>query len=279
MSRVGTSPQYTEADIRSFSDEQLPGFSSEADISRLFADIDAPGLWQSVLSATIVTVLNDGPHVLTGKRTSTANTTHVNVASTPTRRIPTQEAGLLLVERTPFSLGGVIDPSRPFVSHSVYPSVARLPNNNDPLASKVCALLASKLELGPALELAQYQEVGRASLARYVVGFSYLEDSPEDGPLYEPLVMLGVIVGLDWKFAKQIPSKTPAYDNLGWVPVGRYVHGVATKSLLEVIPNASPEDEIEVCVRGLCNATSSTILAESQEIERHLSEEGVLPWF
>lgn len=279
MSSTGTRPRYTEADICSFRYDELPGFSREADVSHLFANIDAPSLWQPVLSATIVTRLKSGLHVLTGKRTSIANTTHTNVASTPTMRIPTQEAGMFLVEQTPFNLQGVIDPLRPFVSHSIYPSVVKLPDNTDPLASKVCALLASKLQLGSALESAQNQAVGRASLARYIVGFSYLEDNASGDPLYEPLAMLGTIVGLDSKIAEQIPSSTPSYSNLGWTPIGRYVHGVATKSLLEVIPTASPEDEIEVCIRGLCNATSSTILADPTEIQHHLSEAGMLPQF
>lgn len=278
MSRGDTRPQYTEADICSFSYDELPGFSHEADISRLFANRDALSLWQPVLSATVVTRLKGELHVLTGKRTSTGNTTHINVASTPTMRIPAPDAGSLLFERAPFSLQGVIDPLRPFI-FSVPPSVAKLPDNTDPLAAKVCALLASKLQLGSALESAQNQEVGRVSLARYVAGFSYLEDNLKGESLYEPLVMAGTIVGLDSKIAEQIPSSTPSYSNLGWTPVGRYVHGVATKSLLDVIPTASPEDEIEVCVRGLCNTTSLTILSDPAEIQRHLSEEGMLPEF
>jgi hypothetical protein len=279
MSKVSLRPQYTETGIRSFSYDELPGFSRAADVSCLFTDVDAPSLWQPVLSATIVTRLKDGLHVLTGKRTSTANKTHANVASTPTMRIPAPDARLLLAERALFNLQSVIDPLRPFVSESVYPSVAKLPDNTDPLAAKICGLLASKLQLGSALELAQNQEVGRASLARYIVGFSYLEDNWLGEPLYEPLVMLGTIVGLDTELAEQIPFNTPSYSNLGWTPIEQYVHGVATKSLLEVIPTASPEDEIEVCVRGLCNATSSTILADPLEIRRHLSEEDMLPRF
>lgn len=279
MSRVGLRPQYTETEIHAFSPDKLPGFSAAADVSCLFASIDAPSLWQPGLSLTIVTRLHGRLCVLTGKRTAIANKTHVNVASTPTMRLPTQEAQLLLAERALFNLYGIIDPLRPFVSKSLCPSVARLPNNTDPLAAKVCSLLASKLQLGSAIESAQNQEIGRASLARYTVGFSYLEDNSRGEPLYEPLVLLGTVVGLDTKIAEQIPTNTPSYSNLGWAPIGQYVHGVATKSLLEVIPTASPEDEIEVCVKGLCNVTSSTILTDSSEVQRHLSEDGFLSRF
>jgi len=231
-----------------------------------------------VLSATVVTRFNEGLQVLTGKRTAEANATHANVASTPTMRIPDEEAGLLLPDHVPFCLSGSINPQKPFVSESLTPSVAGLPDSRDVLAAKVTDLLALKLGLGQALESSR-QSIGRTSLARCVVGFSYLEDSSSGKPLFEPLIMLGAIVGLDQKIAEQIPSATASYSNLGWTPLATYVHGVATKTLLEVIPTAKPEDELKVCVRGLCNATSSAILSTTTEIQHHLTEEGILPEF
>lgn len=89
--------------------------------------------------------------------------------------------------------------------------------------------------------------------------------------------MLGAIVGLDPEAAERIPTETASYSNLGWAAIDRYVHGVATKTLPEVIPSAKPEDELEVCVRGFCNTTSSTILTNPNEIQYHLTEDGMLP--
>lgn len=48
--------------------------------------------------------------------------------------------------------------------------------------------------------------------------------------------------------------------------IERYVHGVQTKTLREVIPGAAPEDELGVCVMGLCNATSMAIVDNPAEI-------------
>ncbi|HSW98316.1 MAG TPA: hypothetical protein VLF71_00595 [Candidatus Saccharimonadales bacterium] len=238
-------------------------------------------LWQPVLSTTVVTRRDGALCVLTGKRRAEGNATHVNIASTPTMRIPNEEAAVLLSGGEPFFLDGVINPSRPFVSESLAPSVTVLPDSRDPLAAKVGSLLASKLGLGTALESTK-GSIGRASIARCVAGFSYVGDrlagdGAETIPLYEPLIMFGAVVSLEPEAAEQIPPETVSYSNLGWAPIGGYVHGVATRTLLEVIPGASPEDELEVCVRGLCNATSAAILSDPAEIQRHLTEEGVFP--
>jgi hypothetical protein len=270
-------PQYTEAEIRSRSD-YLPGFTEPGDIFDIFENADVNSLWQPVLSTTIVTRLDDTLHVLTGKRSSAGNATHVNVASTPTMRIPPQDMGKLIAENTPFCLLGNIDPLHPFVSESLSPSVTGIPDSSDVLGAKVGNLLALKFQLGSVLESTK-QTIGRASLARCVAGFRYLDDNSSGEPLYEPLIMFGAIVGLDSEIAKQIPEETSSYSNLGWTPIEQYVHGVKTRTLLEVIPNASPDDELEVCVRGLCNATSSAILSDLTEIQYHLTEDGILSNF
>jgi hypothetical protein len=271
-------PQYTAEQIYAHADD-LPGFTEPGDVFHILEDMPMRETrWQPVLSATIVTRLDGELHVLTGKRIAEGNTTHVNVASTPTMRVPPQEAGLLVVDHVPFCLAGNINPSHPFVSESLYPSVAALPDNSDVLASKVSNILALKLGLSSALESSQ-KPVGRTSLARCIVGFSYLDDAPSGAPLYEPLIMLGAIVGLDQETAEQIPGTTSSYSHLGWAALDRYVHGVASKTLLDVIPKARPEDELEVCVKGLCNATSSTIVSNLDEIQYHLTEDGTLPPF
>ncbi len=269
-------PQYTEAELRTGSAE-LPGFECPGNIRTIFKDpLNGFDAWRSVLSMTLVSRLRGELHVLTGKRTAEGNTTHVNVASTPTMRLPRPFASVLLAHNDiPFCLDGKIDPLHPFVSESLYPSVASLPDAEDVLASPVGSLLALKLGLGEVMESAK-QPIGSTSLARCVIGFSYLSDNDSEEPLYEPLVMLGAIVGLNEDIARQVPAVTSSYANLGWTPVGRYVHGVKTRSLLEVMPTASPTDEIEVCIRGLCNVTSSAIVSSPDEIQLHLTENGIL---
>lgn len=275
---ITSRPQYTATEIHSYAQE-LPGFLETGDVYDICADMHkGQGLWQPVLSVTIVARFESGLHVLTGKRTAEGNITHVNVASTPTMRIPPEDTRMLLADAVPFCLSGNINPLQPFVSASLGPSVAALPDSSDVLAAKVGNLLALKLQLGSILEGSRRQ-VGRSSLARCIVGFSYLEDSLSGEPLYEPLIMFGTIVGLNAEVARQIPEATNSYSNLDWAPIDQYVHGVATKTLLEVIPRAKPEDELEVCVRGLCNATSSNILSNPHEIQYHLTEDGMLPEF
>lgn len=133
-------PQYTEKQTYAYAGD-LPGFIEPGDVYRILEDMPAQeSRWQPVLSTTIVSRLNGQLHVLTGKRTAGGNTTHVNVASTPTMRVPPQEAGLLLAESVPFCLSGRINPLRPFVSESLSPSMAWLPDSSDVLASKVGSL-------------------------------------------------------------------------------------------------------------------------------------------
>jgi hypothetical protein len=252
----------------------LPGFSEPSDVFTLLED-GWKTRWQTVLSTTVVANLDGGLHVLTGNRIAEGNRTHVNVASTPTMRIPSLEAGLLLAESIPFCLSGNIEPMKPFVSKSLGPSVAAVPDNSDELGSKVGNLLALKLGLGQAIERAR-KPIGRASIARCIIGFSYIEDNASGEPLYEPLIMLGAVVGLEEEAARTIPDRTSSYSHLGWTELHRYTHGVATKNLREVLVAAEPADELEVCVRGLCNATSSTIVNDAEEIQRHLTEDGIL---
>lgn len=267
-------PQYTLEQIHAYSDE-LPGFNESADALEVLYDMQyMDNRWQPVLSATVVTRINNELHVLTGARGDEGNTTHVNVASTPTMRIPQQEARSLIVntdDAVPFCLFGEVEPSAPFVSRSLEPGTADVPDNTDPLSSKVSHLLALKLGLGSALERAR-EPIGHASLARCVIGFSYLHDDSSGQALYEPLIMLGAVVGLEPEIAMQIPAQTDSYNRLGWARIDRYAKGVATKTLIEVMPNAQFSDELEVCVRGLCNATSSNIVSGYSDIQHHLTE-------
>lgn len=146
--------------------------------------------------------------------------------------------------------------------------------NTDVLAAKVGHLMALKLGLAQELERAE-KPIARASVARCIVGFSYLDDDSSGEPLYAPLIMLGAVVGLDAGIARKI-QPTNSYSHLGWVDIGRYTHGVATKNLSEVLFATKPSDELTVCVRGLCNATSTAIVSNPAEIHRHLTEEGIL---
>jgi hypothetical protein len=272
-------PQYTAEQIHNLADSgQLPGFTDQGDVfSILEAMPTQETCWQTVLSTTVVTRLENELHILTGKRIAEGNTTHVDVASTPTIRVPAQDAGSLIASSVPFCLAGNIDPLHPFVSDSLRPSMASVPDSADVLASKVGILLAQKLGLASELERAR-QPIGRASVARCIAGFSYLKDDATGAALYEPLIMLGTVVGLDPETAAKIPERTDSYSHLGWVPITTYAHGVATKNLLEVMPLAKPEDELEVCVRGLCNATSAAIVSDPKELQIHLTEDGIVPF-
>jgi len=272
-------PRYTATEIHDRAGE-LPGFASPGNIHDICIDMAAGrhSLWQPVLSAAFLARLEGELHIPTGVRAAKGNATHINVASTPTMRIPPEDA-ILATTSIPFNLQGVIHPSRPFVSASLEPSVAKIPNSEDVLAAKIDKLLALKLGSGSVLEAYPRETAGRSSLARCVAGFSYLEDDEEGKALYEPLIMLGAIVGLNRELAEQIPTTTSSYEKLGWTPIANYMHGVINKIVPEVIPAAKPEDELEVCVRGLCNATSSNILADINEIQRHLTEGGLLQPF
>ena len=266
--------QSTEAEIRAHAKEGcLPGFFEPSDVISAVRPGYLDG-WQPVLSATIVSRIDDELHVLTGTRSAEANMTHVNVASTPTIRLAIDEVEPLVIQDVPFYIAGSIDPLKPYVSDSLYPSTRGIPDNTEVISGRISYILALKLGLAETLETARYP-IGRTSLARCVVGFSYLEDNKDGEPLYEPLIMLGAIVGLDSGAALKIPNETISYTNLGWTPIDSYVRGIKTRNLLDVIPSAGPQDELEVCIRGLCNATSSSILSASDEIQYHLTEGGL----
>ena len=144
-------PQYTAEQLQDNAGS-LPGFMCPGDIFKILENRSLVTQWQSVLSATVIANLDGDLHVLTGVRIAEGNSTHINVASTPTMRIPNQDAHPLLEESIPFNLRGAIRPTKPFISHSLRPSVAVIPDSTDPLAAKVGNLLALKLELGQQLE-------------------------------------------------------------------------------------------------------------------------------
>lgn len=254
----------------------LPGYGDPALLDEsLSPETD----WQTVLSLTIVTQTEDGLQVLDGIRRAESNPTHPNVVSTPTGRLPRSIAGAIFaekgdarpIERGPWSID-TLDPQKPSIAERLTANIEAVPNREQPLSFVVGALMAGKLGCAQALELSSSNEpLAHASLATILAGFSYAADrelpSGEIVPVYEPLLMLGTVVSVE---SPDVIQHSESYRSLSWVPLDSYLEGVRERKANELIPEITVEDEVSVCVRGLCLSTSAANLDDAVFLSQHI---------
>ena len=253
----------------------LPGFGEPASLDESLAhDTD----WQTVLSLTIVTETEDGLQVLDGIRKADSNPTHPNVVSTPTGRLPRSIASAIFDAKADarphlenWSIS-TLDPQKPSIAERLSANIEVVPNREQPLAYVVGALMAGKLGCAQSLELASSDRpLAHASLATILGGFSYAADrelpSGESVPVYEPLLMLGTVVSEE---SQDVIQTSESYRSLSWVPLDAYLDGVRERKANELIPDISVEDEVSVCVRGLCLSTSAANLDDAVFLSQHV---------
>lgn len=261
--------------------ENLDGFGNKAEISLEDCLKSQKTIWQPVLQATIYSQINGKRHILTGTRKESTNPTHPNVVSTPTSLIPREYALALYqnyaslrenIQSIYFKELNVDD----LQVLSTFPSSQKklnIPNTSNSLSFIVANLLARKLGLSSDLEYATTSNyLAQCYLSMIAAGFCYAADTEPDRkgdttPLFEPLLMFGVVVELEsWE---AIPEETDAYDNLSWSLIEDYQNGVTTKKI-EFFNKKfrdpiyhSDDNRIKVCVRGLCLQTAKIIISNN----------------
>lgn len=182
-----------------------------------------------VIALTLLT-RESPPRVLAGVRTTHGNSTHQEVVSVPTMRVPTELARL-------------------------WPEDALCARADVPgLQYTIDALLARKLGLAPAMERGSIQAIPRRIVAWQ--GTSLI-DFRDGADVTEDLTMFNILVELDGHH--ELPDLTDSYEPIIWSPVDRFRAMVETRS-----PAALNEglDSLELCVRGLCIETTSIMLLD-----------------
>jgi hypothetical protein len=171
-------------------------------------------------------------------RDPATNSSHPNVVSVPTGRVPREYAAVLW-PKTRATLFG----DTHVTAWQCYDS--QVDGRRNPVVHEVMSLLSQKLGLGDALE---YGDV------RFEAGVVAMRTGLET-PGFDRLSMITVLVGIT-SGADQIPSRTASYSDIRWVPAGRFVEAVARRDPSEL--GLSP---IELCIHGLCIASTYDVLA------------------
>ncbi len=198
-----------------------------------------------VIALTILDLSAGGPfgpraaeaRILTVVRNPETNRTHPNTLSVPTQRIP---ESLLrdLTSRPPLD---AVESA--FVSN-------RNISGHDAVIYATESLLASKLGLADALESGAVEfeaGVGVHSTAEV----HYPGEGTTAGES-ELISMVNLIVLLR-RGNELLPGHTFAYSSLNWVPWQRLGLAASEKDVTHLLPSLDP---VEICIHGLCIATS-----------------------
>ncbi len=252
----------------------LPGFHGAATLQEcLFQETD----WQTVLSLTILSEVDGGGlKILNSIRREDTNMTHPGVVSTPTARLPRRFAHQLLRSKYDYLIEGdktlhlnEVNPQQPQTIMQLSGNHEAIPDSEAPLSYVAASLMAGKLGCATALESASAANpLGSVSLETLIGGFSYAADDASGEPLFEPLIMLGAAVRLE--DPSIIPETTEAYRRNSWVSLEAFRKGYASRKANLLIPSITPDEEVAVCVRGLCLATSSVNIADEGRLQEHL---------
>lgn len=92
------------------------------------------------------------------------------------------------------------------------------------------------------------------SATRMIGGSSYVSDTADGEPQYEPIIMLGTISSAGI-LPLTFPSESEDYRNISWTPLETFAENVRDRKVSELVV-ATEWDEVYACVRGLCLATS-----------------------
>lgn len=191
-----------------------------------------------VVALTLLRSTPEGDEVLVGVRTK-HNTTHAEVLSVPTIRVPPR----LAVAWMPHLTTGVLSGAE----------IRRLPEVAEDVRSVVEALMARKLGKADALERHEVEFGVEAILA--VQGESLI-GSVRGRDVVEPLTMVNVQVR--WEAGHHLGERrTASYDPLLWVSERKFGEMVRTRDVGVLDAGL---DAIDVCVRGLCVESTVRLL-------------------
>jgi hypothetical protein len=178
-------------------------------------------------------------------RDPATNSTHGDVISVPTMRIPATLFDSLLP-----SLGSHEEQHGKTTIYRLEQADNICLGGHNPLIFTVEGLLAQKLGVANQLELGQLTFNG--VLAAKGVGTSIYDESVLRS---EEIRMAGIAVEVT-SGADLVPSRTASYSHILWVSVNDFIQAVETRD-----PAAVGLDPFKFCIRGLCIATTYDILA------------------
>jgi hypothetical protein len=193
----------------------------------------------------------DGLNLQLVVRDPATNSTHGDVISVPTMRVPAPLFDSLLP-----SIGSYEDERGKTTIYSIEQADSIEQSDNvcldghNPLIFTVEGILAQKLGVADQLELGQL--TFNAVLAAKGVGTSVYHEPVRR---FEQIRMAGIVVEVTGG-ADLVPSTTASYSRILWVPVKDFLHAVETRN-----PAAVGLDPFKFCIHGLCIATTYDILA------------------
>jgi len=208
-----------------------------------------------ILSLTILdgsSLLEDGAidascRVLVVARRAETNSTHPNVVSVPTQRLPTALYSAIVESADP--TGDVAESS--YFRGGMIENMEI--NGHHPVVYAVESLLARKLGLADHLECDHFRF--RAALrTRIAVVALYDNLGPES--VYEPVNMLNVVVEMQSQ-SSLLPLETSSYSMVAWTTVQAFLEGVETKDPTHINRKLDP---LEFCVHGVCLQASQASL-------------------
>lgn len=217
----------------------------------------APVLTLTILDgATLIDhQLQATTRVLNVVRDPSTNTTHPNVVSTPTQRIPLSVYQQILE----LTHSGSSYPTPHLDTKENRPD--HTTSGHNPLIYITEALLARKLGLAPFLERDQVQYQVHFGLSKTAT--TYIEDeNSEPAPYHISMLNLVVVIqnGVDL-----FPDKTASYSHILWVESGKFLDMVQHKDPTRISADLNP---YEYCVHGLCIATTHEILQQLMGLEQ-----------
>jgi len=177
--------------------------------------------------------------VLVVARRAETNSTHPNVVSVPTQRLPSALYSAILDSADP--LGG--EAERSYFRGGVVEN-GKI-NGHHPVVFAVEALLARKLGLADDLEHDRCRF--RAAL-RTEVGGVALYDNLGPQNVYEPVSMLNVVVEVQSQ-SSPLQLETSSYSMVAWTTVQAFLEGVERKDPAHISQKLDP---LEFCVHGVC---------------------------
>lgn len=220
-----------------------------------------------VLCLTMFTVDGDGVNnVLVGVRDPDENKIHPNVVSTPTMRIPSDVLVKVAADKQR-ELAAQTDTKHTFRldgSDWILPRTMQDCNYPGLLQNYVDYLLQEKLGVpdnwGNGESLSYDMAIHSLSLGDSKAGVT--EDWRD---ITEKVAMVNVLIRVFKRGMNNHAGKTTHYSDIRWVELDEYRSMQDTKNLLPVFD----ANAVELCIHGVCIATSRTALDDMQDFLAH----------
>lgn len=235
----------------------LENAKTPATRKRAYNKIFRNNVYAPVISLTILKETDGQVQVLAGPRNPATNQTHPNVISVPTQRI----APLL-------AMGAAMDceVESQTRKEQVFERRWRVFNDADEMDADIVGhIVASAIARKVGFEqlLVRHTNEVRISLESFTLGQSFVDyDVASQMQTIEAIGMLNAAV--------RVPSDTGqprpvSYSSLKWFGIEEFQRGYREKDTLGMFPEFGL-DALEMCVHGVCMATTSAVLQRGIQV-------------